>query len=134
MTSQTMLPASPLRPRYLIMALIAVIVIIVAIIRPSDWFLNWVHVMFGTLWTGIDLFMGFVVGPVLRTLPLETRRAVLNELIPRTLVLMPTLSIVTGTARLVSRQAARLSRDWLSGILLGGGRARDPHGTHLARA
>ena len=54
--------------------------------------------MFGTLWTGIDLFMGFVIGPVLRTLPPETRRAVLNELIPRTLVLMPTLSIVTGTA------------------------------------
>ncbi|MGZ5871502.1 MAG: hypothetical protein ACXWKP_05255 [Bradyrhizobium sp.] len=98
MTSQAMLPASPLRPRYLIMALNAVIVMIVAIIGPSDWFLNWVHVMFGTLWTGIDLFMGFVVGPVLRTLPLETRRAVLNGLIPRTLVLMPTLSIVTGTA------------------------------------
>lgn len=91
-------PTSPLRPRYLIMALIAVIVMIAAIIGPSDWFLNWVHVMFGTLWTGIDLFMGFVVGPVLRMLPLETRRAVLNGLIPRTLVLMPTLSIVTGTA------------------------------------
>ena len=98
MTSQATLPASPLRPRYLIMAVIALIVMIVAIIGPSDWFLNWVHVMFGTLWTGIDLFMGFVVGPVLRTLPLETRRAVLNGLIPRTLVLMPTLSIVTGTA------------------------------------
>ncbi len=98
MTSQAMLPASPLRPRYFIMAVLCVIVMIVAIIGPSDWFLNWVHVMFGTLWTGIDLFMGFVVGPVLRTLPLETRRAVLNELIPRTLVLMPTLSIVTGTA------------------------------------
>ena len=54
--------------------------------------------MFGTLWTGIDLFMGFVVGPVLRTLPQKNRRAVLNELIPRTLVLMPALSIVTGTA------------------------------------
>jgi hypothetical protein len=98
MTSQAMLPASPLRPRYFIMAVLCVIVMIVAIIGPSDWFLNWVHVMFGTLWTGIDLFMGFVVGPVLRTLPLETRRAVLNGLIPRTLVLMPTLSIVTGTA------------------------------------
>jgi hypothetical protein len=98
MTSQATLAASPLRPRYLIMAVLAVIVMIVAIMGPSDWFLNWVHVMFGTLWTGIDLFMGFVVGPVLRTLPLETRRAVLNGLIPRTLVLMPTLSIVTGTA------------------------------------
>ena len=98
MTSQAMLLASPLRPRYFSVAVLAVIVMIVAIMGPSDWFLNWVNVMFGTLWTGIDLFMGFVVGPVLRTLPPETRRAVLNRPIPRTLVLMPTLSIVTGTA------------------------------------
>jgi hypothetical protein len=54
--------------------------------------------MSGALWTGIDLFMGFIVGPVLRLLPLETRRAVIGGLVPRTLVLMPTLSILTTTA------------------------------------
>jgi hypothetical protein len=42
--------------------------------------------------------MGFVIGPVLRRLPLEARRAVISALIPRTLFLMPTLSIVTSTA------------------------------------
>lgn len=89
--------ASPLRPRYVAMAAFAIMAMILAIIGPSTWLLNWMHVMFGTLWTGIDLFMGFVVGPVLRAVPLATRRAVFNGLIPRTLVLMPTLSLVTGT-------------------------------------
>ncbi len=91
-------PASPLRPWYAVAAALAFAVMIVAILGPSDWFLNWVHVMSGTLWTGIDLFMGFVIGPVLRRLPLEARRAVIAGIIPRTLILMPTLSIVTSTA------------------------------------
>jgi len=89
---------SPLRPWYLVAAAAAFAVMIVAILGPSDWFLNFVHVMSGTLWTGIDLFMGFVVGPVLRHLPLPARRAVIAGLIPRTLILMPTLAIITGTA------------------------------------
>src|SRR6187551_2408915 len=69
---------------------------IAAILSPSLWFLNFVHVLTGALWTGIDLFMGFVIGPILRGVSLETRRAIIAGLIPRTLILM--LSIVTSTA------------------------------------
>lgn len=54
--------------------------------------------MSGALWTGIDLFMGFVVGPVMRRVSLDTRRAIIAGLMPRTLVLMPTLSIIASTA------------------------------------
>lgn len=50
------------------------------------------------MWTGIDLFMGFVVGPILRAAPFEARRAVITRLTPTTLFLMPTLSISTGTS------------------------------------
>ena len=64
----------------------------------SLWALNWLHVFAGVLWTGIDLFMGFVVGPVMRALDLPVRRAFIERLLPRTLLLMPTLAIVTGTA------------------------------------
>jgi len=71
---------------------------IAAIRSDSLWFLNFVHVMAGALWTGIDLFMGFVIGPVLRRVPLDTRRAMVAGIIPRTLLLMPTLSTVTSTA------------------------------------
>jgi hypothetical protein len=59
--------------------------------------LNFMHVMSGVLWTGIDLFMGFFVGPALRSAPFEARRAVTMRLVPRTLFLMPTLAIITGT-------------------------------------
>ena len=90
--------AATVRPLYFVMAAAALVVMVIAILGPSDWFLNWVHVMSGTLWTGIDLFLGFVIGPVLRSVSFETRRAIITALVPRTLVLMPTLSIITGTA------------------------------------
>ena len=90
--------ASPLRPVYLIPAVAALGVMIVAINGPSLWFLNFVNVMAGVLWTGIDLFMGFVVGPVLRRVSPETRKAMMSGIIPRTLILMPTLSTITSTA------------------------------------
>ena len=89
---------SPLRPWYLVAAGVALAILIAAILGSSLWFLNFVHVMTGTLWTGIDLFMGFVVGPALRRSPLETRRNMIAGIIPRTLVLMPTISIVSSTA------------------------------------
>jgi hypothetical protein len=89
---------SPLRPWYLVAAAAAFGLMTVAILGSSVWFLNFVHVMAGTLWTGIDLFMGFVVGPVLRRVSFDTRRAMVAGIIPRTLILMPTLSTITSTA------------------------------------
>jgi len=89
--------STPLRPGYLVGAAAALAVMTAAILSPSFWFLDFVHVMAGALWTGIDLFMGFVVGPVLRSVALETRRAIISGLVPRTLILMPTLSIITST-------------------------------------
>lgn len=89
---------SPLRLWYLVPAIAALGVMVAAILGDSLWFLNFVHVMAGVLWTGIDLFMGFVVGPVLRRLSPETRKAVMSGIIPRTLILMPTLSTITSTA------------------------------------
>jgi hypothetical protein len=90
--------ASPLRVWYLAAAAAALAAMTAAILSPSLWLLDFVHVMAGCLWTGIDLFMGFVVGPVLRRVSLDTRRAMIAGIIPRTLILMPTLSIVTSTA------------------------------------
>jgi uncharacterized membrane protein len=74
------------------------LVLMVFVIWLEDRFLlNFMHVMSGVLWTGIDLFMGFFVGPALRSAPFEARRAVTMRLVPRTLFLMPTLAILTGT-------------------------------------
>ncbi len=69
-----------------------------AVLSRERWLLNFVHVMFGVLWTGIDLFMGFVLGPAMRTLDLPARRALILRLMPRMIFIMPTLAIGTGTA------------------------------------
>lgn len=76
---------------------LVLVVMIAAIESERHWFLNFTHVIAGVLWTGIDLFMGFVIGPILRAVPLETRRAIIMRLMPRMLFLMPTLATVTGT-------------------------------------
>src|SRR5271168_2068248 len=101
MTSLTMGAAEPalrIRLANLWWVAAAFAVMAAAILSHALWFLNFVHVMSGVLWTGIDLFMGFVMGPILRMSPFEARRAVIMRLMPKTLFLMPTLSIITGTA------------------------------------
>ena len=90
--------ATPLRPWYIAAAVAALLAMTAAILGSSLWFLDFVHVMAGALWTGIDLFMGFVIGPVLRRVSLDTRRAMIAGIIPRTLILMPTLSAITSTS------------------------------------
>jgi len=91
-------PTNLIRWHYLWYCGFAIAVMIVAINLHNLWFLNFVHVLSGLLWTGIDLFMGFVLGPILRSLDVNVRREVLLRLVPRTLFLMPTLAIITGTS------------------------------------
>jgi hypothetical protein len=66
--------------------------------QMSLWLLNWVHVFFGLAWTGIDLFMGFLLGPILRRLDPLLRRTVSQELSARFFWIFPMLSTVTPTA------------------------------------
>jgi hypothetical protein len=70
---------------------------IAAIVANNFWVLDFIHVFTGLLWTGIDLFMGFVLGPVLRRVEIPVRREIVRRLVPRTLFLMPALSIIAGT-------------------------------------
>src|SRR5579863_2486482 len=87
-----------LRWRYLLWALAAVAAMIAAIAAGNLWLLDFVHVLSSLLWTGVDLFMGFVLGPILRRVTLPVRRDIMRRLTPRTLYLMPTVSIVGGTS------------------------------------
>lgn len=73
--------------------------------------LNYVHVMAGSLWTGIDLFLGFVLGPVLGTLEPGERVAVFRRLMPKMTFLMPVLVGVTATAGLVLTNRVGLPLD-----------------------
>ena len=84
--------------RNLIWVALALAVMIVAIVINDVWFLNFVHVFAGVLWTGIDLLLGFVIGPILRRLDFPMRRAMTMRLMPRLLFIMPTLATVAPTA------------------------------------
>lgn len=84
--------------RYLWYVAGAVAVLVWAIKSGDHWFLNFVHVITGLLWTGIDLFMGFMVGPILRRLDITARRAIVTRLAPRMLFMMPTIATVATTA------------------------------------
>jgi uncharacterized membrane protein len=86
-----------IRWHYLWYAAVALLIMVAVIASGHLWSLNFLHVFCGLLWTGIDLFMGFVLGPILRVIDISARRSVLLRLTPRTLFLMPTLSIITGT-------------------------------------
>src|SRR5499427_16092 len=71
-------------------SLIALGVMVAAIMSHDRWFLNFVHVICGVMWTGIDLFMGFIVGPILKRIDMTARREVIVRLVPKTLYLLPT--------------------------------------------
>jgi len=71
---------------------------LVALARHDLRLLNWIHVLAGALWTGADIFMGFILGPVLRRLDIPHRTAVIAYLVPRTLLYFPAVSLTTGTA------------------------------------
>jgi hypothetical protein len=56
---------------------------------------TYVHVMAAVLWTGIDLFMAMVVGPVLGGLSVEERASWFERFTPKMAFLMPALATVT---------------------------------------
>src|SRR5215470_8018013 len=91
-------PGPIVRWHYVGYSALALMVMTAAIVSHDRWFLNFVHVITGVLWTGIDLFMGFVMGPILRRVAPQVRREIIIRLVPKTLFLMPTLSTITGTA------------------------------------
>jgi hypothetical protein len=91
-------PAPGIRVEQQWWVLVAVGILIAAIASGSLWFLNFVHVFAGLLWTGTDLFMGFMLGPILRQVNVAARRAIIVRLMPRMLFYMPTMSAITTTS------------------------------------
>ena len=102
-----------IRWRYLPWALAALAAMIAVIVAGNIWLLDFVHVFSSLLWTGVDLFMGFVLGPILRRVDLSVRRQIVGRLTPRTLFLMPTVSIISGTTGwFLAVQLGYTALDW----------------------
>ncbi len=98
MSSTVLDDPPPIDLRNLGWVALALLVLAAAVVIGNAWLLNFIHVMAGVLWTGIDLFMGFVIGPILRRAPVAARRAIVLRLMPKMLFLLPTLATITGTA------------------------------------
>ncbi len=81
-----------------IWVLIPIGALIVAILSANLLLLNYVHVFTAVLWTGTDIFMAFLLGPVLRNVSLSSRKEVISWLMPKMVFYMPTVAAVTTTA------------------------------------
>jgi uncharacterized membrane protein len=60
--------------------------------------LDYLHVMCAILWTGADIFMAFLLGPVLKRAAFSSRRDIASWLMPKLIFYMPTMSSVTIVA------------------------------------
>lgn len=87
--------------------------LIVAIATNRVWAIDFYHVVGGGAWTAIDLFLGFILGPILGTMSIPSRIELTKRLMPKMVVLMPTLVIMTlaGGFQLARHQGFILSSD-----------------------
>src|SRR2546421_2879359 len=70
---------------------IVIAFLVVAIAGNWLWALDFYHVAGGGLWTGIDLFVGLVVGPILGRLSVPARAEFAAWFMPKMALIMPTL-------------------------------------------
>ena len=87
--------------------------LVVAIATNSLWAIGFYHVVGGGMWTAIDLFLGFILGPILGTMSIPSRVELTKRLMPKMVILMPTLVIMTlaGGFQLARHQGFILSSD-----------------------
>jgi hypothetical protein len=72
--------------------------LIAAVAADRMWALEFFHVAFGAMWTAFDLFLGFVLGPILGRLSIPARIELTTRLMPKLLLIMPTIVLCTLTA------------------------------------
>ncbi len=86
----------------------AVLVLLIAAIAANKlWPLAFFHFVGGASWTVIDLFLGFVLGPIMGKLSVPARIEFTTRLMPKMVLIMPT--VVTAT----------LAAGWQLGVHLG---------------
>ncbi len=107
--------------REFLLALVPAVAFVVVLAFGNLVYLDYVHVLSGGTWTGIDLFMGLVMSRVMRSLAVPQRAEVAKRLTPRTLFLLPSLAgtaITSGIYLAMAEGRFSLSDPW---ILAAGG-------------
>jgi hypothetical protein len=72
--------------------------LIAGIAVNTPWPLQFLHVVGGAAWTVIDLFLGFVIGPIMGRLSIPARIEFTTRLMPKMVLIMPTVVTVTLAA------------------------------------
>lgn len=99
----------PLRGLPVVAAVLVGLVVVIA--TDVRWGVDFFHVVGGGFWTALDLFLGFVLGPILGRLSIPARVEVTTRLMPKMLLIMPTVVVCTLAA---GWQLARQTGDILS--------------------
>jgi hypothetical protein len=84
--------------RGLPVVLVAFGLIVASVAANSLWPLEFLHVAGGAAWTIIDLFLGFVLGPILGRMSIQARIELTTRLMPKMVLLMPVVVTATLTA------------------------------------
>jgi len=92
---------------------VVLILLVIAVATNRLWALDFFHVVGGGLWTAIDLFLGFVIGPIVGGMSIPARMEFSKKFMPKMLLLMPTLVLMTlaGGWQLARHEGFILSSD-----------------------
>jgi hypothetical protein len=83
-------------PRKGLILVAGVLILLIAAIAANElWPLAFFHFVGGAAWTIIDLFLGFVLGPIMGKLSIPARVEFTTRLMPKMVLIMPT--VVTAT-------------------------------------
>jgi hypothetical protein len=77
---------------------VVMVALVVAVAVNKLWPLIFMHVVGGAAWTIIDLFLGFVLGPIMGQLSIPARVEFTTRLMPKMVLIMPTVVTVTLVA------------------------------------
>lgn len=93
------IPDFQIVPRVGLIIVAPIIALLIAAIAVNKlWPLTFFHVAGGAAWTIVDLFLGLVLGPILGSLTVPARIELTTKLMPKMLLIMPTVVTMTLAA------------------------------------
>lgn len=82
----------------LFLVAVALVLLVVGIAINKPWPLMFLHVVGGASWTIVDLFLGFVLGPIMGRMSIPARAEFTARLMPKMVLIMPTVVTITLAA------------------------------------
>jgi hypothetical protein len=86
----------PLRGLPIVAVVLTALVVVIA--TNATWGIDFFHVVSGGMWTAFDLFLGFVLGPIIGSLSIPARVEFTKRFMPKMILIMPTLVVCTLAA------------------------------------